>query len=92
MSEFNDATNSRARVIGNAVFLEHIGMDGDIATWQMGSHTSAQFVADRINELLNDMRHSLAESARLAGEYAHWARNTIEDLERKVKKQDFDFQ
>lgn len=66
-----DPADARARAVGNAVYLEHIGGNGDIASWGCESRERAEFIAGQINAMVNGLRSSLADSARVAGEYAH---------------------
>ncbi len=51
----------QARQVGNAVFLEHGGQSGDVASWGMPDATSAAFVAGQITRILDAFRESLAE-------------------------------
>lgn len=61
----------RARGVGNAVFIEHIGGCGDIAAIGVGTREFAQDLAGELNRIFNGFRAALADSARVAGEYAH---------------------
>lgn len=74
---------ARARAVGNAVYLEHVGHSGDIAVWGMPSNGSAAFVAGEINALLNSLRHELADAARRAG---HGVANLVAPVVRPVQE------
>ena len=66
-----DLGSVRARGVGNAVFVEHIGQSGDIAAIGVGAREFAADLAGELNRIFNGFRHQLSESARVAGEYAH---------------------
>ena len=66
-----DLGSVRARGVGNAVFIEHIGGCGDIAAIGVGTREFAQDLAGELNRIFNGFRAALADSARVAGEYAH---------------------
>lgn len=51
-----------ARVVGNAVFLEHPGGCGDIAAWGTDSHERAAFQAKQVNDA---MAAAACEAARV---------------------------
>lgn len=66
-----DLGSVRARGVGNAVFIEHIGGCGDIAAIGVGTREFATDLAGELNRIFNGFRHQLAESARVAGEFAN---------------------
>lgn len=78
--------NVRALAVGNAVYLEHVGGCGDIASWAEANAEHAQFVADQINGVLNGLRASLADTAQKAGEYAHWARQQMDARDAEIAR------
>lgn len=62
-------SNVRARAVGNAVYLEHVGGCGDIASWAELNAEAAEFVADQINGVLSRLRDAKdAEIGRLRAE------------------------
>lgn len=80
-----DIGSIRARGVGTAVFIEHIGGKGDIAAIGVGTKEFAEDLAGELNAIFNTFRASLADSARKAGEYAHAMSEKFRDLEEKLK-------
>lgn len=58
-----DITSVRARGVGNAVFIEHIGGNGDIAAIGVGTKEFAADLAGELNAIFNGFRAALADAA-----------------------------
>lgn len=71
----------RARAVGNAVFLEHVGGCGDIFAWGARDKDAAEAITDELNAVLNGLRSALADAAGKAGHYAHEMRAKLEAVE-----------
>lgn len=81
-----EPTDVRARAVGNAVYLEHIGGCGDIFAWGARDKDAAEAIAGELNAVLNGLRAALADSAKKAGEYAHAARGWIDAAKREAEE------
>lgn len=76
-----EPTDVRARAVGNAVFLEHVGGCGDIFAWGARDKDAAEAIAGEMNAVLNGLRSALADAAGKAGHYAHEMRAKLEEVE-----------
>jgi hypothetical protein len=70
MAESIDLCSVRARVVGNALYVEEIGNSGNLVAIGLGSADAASDIAGKLNQIFNGFRFQLSESARIAGEYA----------------------
>lgn len=80
-----DISSVRARGVGNAVFIEHIGGNGDIAAIGVGTKEFANDLAGELNAIFNSFRSALADAARTSGEFANamWIR--VHALEEQLR-------
>ena len=74
------AEEHAAFVIGNAVYVEHVGGCGDIFAWGARDKDAAEAIAGELNAVLNGLRAALADSAKKAGEYAAEVSRRLADV------------
>lgn len=80
-----EPTDVRARAVGNAVYVEHVGGCGDIFAWGARDKDAADAIAGELNAVLNGLRSALADSAGKAGHYAHEMRGRLEMSQGEVR-------